>query len=553
MTVWPLAWRLLRDKPALYALSLALQIVRLGILVAPGLIVAAIFDTLTRHAPVTWGLWASIALLVAATAPRVAAVLSSVAVEYTCYYLGGTLLRRNLLARILARPGAQPLPYATGEVVSRLMWDVSELVEYLRFSSFVTGTAVGALVALAIMARVNLPLALVALAPLLAAGIVANVVSARLQKYRRASRGAAGGVSAFLGDIFGAAQAIQLAGTEEDVVARFRTLNAARRTAALRDSLVGFNAQLAFTGNMASFSTGAILLLAGHLLHSGAFTVGDLALFVYLLPRVTDFTVLFGMNLTVYKQAGVSLERLAALLDGAPPGALVTRDPLPPAAPSSSTVHDEQLRELDVAGLTYRHPKTGRGIEGVALRVRPGSFTVVTGRVGSGKTTLLRVLLGLLPRDGGEIRWNGLLVEDPAAFFVPPRSAYAPQTPRLFSDTLRDNILLGEAEQDVDLVASLHSAVLEQDVAAMDRGLDTLVGPRGVRLSGGQAQRAAAARAFVRAPALLVFDDVSSALDVETERLLWGRLDVEMAPSSGACLVVSHRRAALRRADQVVV
>jgi len=57
----------------------------------------------------------------------------------------------------------------------------------------------------------------------------------------------------------------------------------------------------------------------------------------------------------------------------------------------------------------------------------------------------------------------------------------------------------------------------------------------------------------VRAPALLVFDDVSSALDVETERLLWGRLDVEMAPSSGACLVVSHRRAALRRADQVVV
>jgi len=289
--------------------------------------------------------------------------------------------------------------------------------------------------------------------------------------------------------------------------------------------------------------------LAGHMLRSGAFTVGDLALFVYLLPLVTDFTVLFGMDLTMYKQAGVSLERLTALLDGAPPETLVARDPLP-TAPRRTTPHDEELRELDVANLTYHHPDTGRGIVDINLSLRPCSFTVVTGRVGAGKTTLLRVLLGLLPRDGGEIRWNGAPVADPAAFFVPPRSAYAPQTPRLFSDTLRDNILLGLDEHDVDLAAALHAAVLEPDIAAMEQGLDTLVGPRGVRLSGGQAQRAAAARLFARTPALLVFDDVSSALDVETERLLWQRFDERVG---GTCLVVSHRRAALRRADHIVV
>ena len=141
-------------------------------------------------------------------------------------------------------------------------------------------------------------------------------------------------------------------------------------------------------------------------------------------------------------------------------------------------------------------------------------------------------------------------VPDPASFFVPPRSAYMPQVPRLFSGTLKNNILLGLAERDVNLTAALHLAVLEDDVAGMPQGLETVVGPRGVRLSGGQVQRTAAARLFVRAPALLVFDDVSSALDGETEALLWERLGT---CSADTCLVVSHRPAVLRRADQIIV
>ena len=76
---------------------------------------------------------------------------------------------------------------------------------------------------------------------------------------------------------------------------------------------------------------------------------------------------------------------------------------------------------------------------------------MITGRIGSGKTTLLRALLGLLPKDAGEIRWNGERVDDPATFFVPPRSAYTAQVPRLFSETLRDNILMGLPEDQVDL------------------------------------------------------------------------------------------------------
>jgi ATP-binding cassette subfamily B protein len=162
----------------------------------------------------------------------------------------------------------------------------------------------------------------------------------------------------------------------------------------------------------------------------------------------------------------------------------------------------------------------------------------------------LRVLLGLLPKDEGEIYWNGELVEDPATFFVPPRSAYTSQVPLLFSESLQDNILMGIPGERVDLERALSLAVMELDLAELEHGLDTLLGAKGVKLSGGQRQRTAAARMFVRDPELLVFDDLSSALDVETERALWERV---FERQGATCLVVSHRRPALRRADHIIV
>jgi ATP-binding cassette subfamily B protein len=150
--------------------------------------------------------------------------------------------------------------------------------------------------------------------------------------------------------------------------------------------------------------------------------------------------------------------------------------------------------------------------------------------------------------------WNGQEIHDLAAWFRPPHCAYTPQAPRLFSTTLNANILLGLADDDLRVQQAVWQAVLTPDVAQLERGLSTLVGPRGVRLSGGQVQRAAAARMLVRTPDLLVCDDLSSALDVETERLLWER--VTAARTDGVkptLLVVSHRKPLLRRADQILV
>ena len=109
---------------------------------------------------------------------------------------------------------------------------------------------------------------------------------------------------------------------------------------------------------------------------------------------------------------------------------------------------------------------------------------------------------------------------------------------------------MGLPKDSVDIDEAIRLAVFEDDLAELEAGLDSVIGPKGVKLSGGQTQRVAAARMFVRSPELLVFDDLSSALDVETEEKLWNRI---FAFKDATCLAVSHRPVALRRADNVIV
>ncbi|HEY8885855.1 MAG TPA: ABC transporter ATP-binding protein, partial [Chloroflexota bacterium] len=382
-----------------------------------------------------------------------------------------------------------------------------------------------------------------------------RLATRRIQSYRRASQAAVGEVTGLLGEIFGAVLAIKVGGAEANIISHLRVMNETRRRATLND-LVFSQVLRSVGGNAASLGTGVLLLLAAQSIRSGQLTVGEFALVVSYLGALAQATGAFGDFLGRFRQTEVSFERLLALLPDTDASTLVRPGPVFPSelAPTPAVAlpvaSANRLQELTASGLTYHYPESLRGVEGMSLTLAPGTLTVITGQVGSGKTTLLRVLLGLLPREGGEIFWNGRPVADPASFMVPPQVAYTPQVPRLFSETLRDNVLLGRPASEAELAAALRLAVLERDVPTLERGLETLVGRRGVRLSGGQVQRVAAARMLVREPELLVVDDLSSALDVETEQALWDRL---LARPSVTCLAVSHRRAVLRRADQIIV
>jgi ATP-binding cassette subfamily B protein len=351
-------------------------------------------------------------------------------------------------------------------------------------------------------------------------------------------------VTDLIADLFGGILTLKTAGAEERAVERFRARNASRREAAVRAQLA-HNLMSSISGTAAQVTTGLVLLLAAGAMRQGGFTVGDLALFTTYASALTALPRWLGYTLARQREAGVALDRLARLNPDRRPQQVLWPGPFAGAGEDAG----EPLRSLEVRGLTARHPGSGAGIVDVDLSVRPGSLTVVTGPVGSGKSTLVRALLGMIPAEAGTVRWNGSPVADPGSFLVPPRVAYAGQVARLFSASLEENLRLGWPAGEEELWAALRLAQLDEDVAAMPLGLATVVGPRGSRLSGGQLQRAAIARALVRNPRLLVLDDVSSALDQRTEERLWRAL----AEAGVTCLAASHRPAALDHADHVVV
>jgi ATP-binding cassette, subfamily B, bacterial len=551
---WRYLLHLLRFRPWLYGLNMLAITMHLLLDMVPGLLSREFFNLLTHDARVRFSLETIVALLVAASVARFFSSFGLGLTNIPFMFEVGGLLRKNMLARILQCPGARAVPQSPGEAISRFRDDVDEIVGSFMWFNDLIAFAIFTAIGIVVMLHINAYLTLCVFLPLVVVVGVTNLMGQRITAYRKASRQATGAVTGFLGETLGAVQAVQVAGAEEQVVDHFRGLSERRRAASVRDRL--FNELMGSVfRNTLSLGTGLILILAGRSIRAGTFTIGDFALFVYYLDFISEFTCMIGAFMAHYKQMGVSFGRMLELMQSAPPADLVRHGPVHmrgdlPDLPAVLKTPADHLETVQVRGLTCRYPGTDRGVSDIDLNLRRGSFTVITGRIGSGKTTLLRALLGLLPADSGDIHWNEERVLDPASFLVPPRCAYTPQVPRLFSETLRDNILLGLSEAHADLSGAIEAAVLEPDLRDMPDSLETRIGPRGVRLSGGQVQRTAAARMFVRDAELLVCDDLSSALDVETERTLWERV---FARQHATCLVFSHRRSVLRRADHILV
>lgn len=548
-------FRMIRQQPIRYSFALFLWISIWTMPILVGLVSAAYFDALTEGMEVNT-LTLLVAALLAYALTRSVFIFVAMRNHGSLLFRAAATIRKNLLVRIYELPGAVGPSETPGEMVSRFRDDVEHVIEpFDLFVDFV-GALVSGVISAAILWSIDPVITVVIALPVLVVGIVSNRTGGLVRRYRVQARDATEAITGFLGETFAATQSVKVAGAESHMLKHFMELNDVRKKMMVRDRTLTA-VLIAVFRNTVNIGTGLILLLAaGRLTATGSagISLGEFALFVFLLQLVSESAYFYGVFIARAKQASVSLERLASSMSGEPWQRLIDRTHLgidDETQPEPQPGDPGRFESLSVRNLSYRYKDSDNGIQDVDLDIAIGEFVVVTGRIGSGKTTLLRTVLGLLPREGGTIRWNGEVVEDPSTYLVPPRVAYTPQVPRLFSMSLRDNLVLGAVLEDGQLDESIHIATMHHDIELMPEGLETLIGPRGVRLSGGQIQRSAAARMLTRMPQLLVLDDVSSSLDVETEQTLWLRL--YEARESIATLIVSHRHAALAQADRVIV
>ena len=515
--------------------------------ILPGWLIGRVFTELQQNGASTQSF-----IYLGALAVAELAIISMMVLAHPVYIKGvessKALMRANAVEAQLASGGPRsgPRKTAVGDVLVRLRDDPQDVMFLLDNWTDMLGSLVYGIVAFWFLASIDLPAALAGAVPLLLTGWGNGLLANLARVFRVRAREASSAVSGYLAAAIEASLTVKVTGAHGSVLRRLDRLNATRAKAAVGET-VWNDVMWSINTTASDVFLGIALAVAAR----GALTAGEIAQFAAYLAGLIWLPMRLGMVFTGRRRAEVSAGRIEVLLPEALPGGedpLVHHRPLPVlggpqvAAPASPPAI--ALERLSVEGLTV----AGRGLFDVSLVVERGSLTVVSGVVGSGKTSLLRAIIGLLDIDSGVVRWNGAPVEDRAAFFVPPRSAYVAQAPRLFAESLADNLRLGFDVSELDLLDAIELAAFDSDVEALPAGLATMVGARGVRLSGGQAQRAAAARALARKPELLVLDDLTSALDVETELLLWSRL----AAAGYTVLAASNRPAALARADSVV-
>ena len=553
MNVWRLGWRVSQHEPRSFWSGYLLFVLFFTFPVLSGWLLGRGFNALsTGHNSQVY--WIAAALVLCEVA-RMSTIHVGALMWTRAWVHMQTVLRANLLTAQVASGGpeaGQPVGSA-GEAITHFRDDVEDVTMFIDGFVDISAGVVFTVLAGLVLGSVDGRAALVLLIPLVGVAMATRTLDGRIKRYRAADRVAASAVSGLLGDVMAAATTVKVNNAIEPTIAHLRKLVDARRRTAVRDRVLD-ESVWAFSQGAADVGLGLVLLTAAGAMASGKFSVGELAIFSAYLGWLSFPPRMVGRMLARRKQVAVAFDRMRLLVADTAVANTVTDRHLPIGMrqrrdrPQTHRPERVPLDEFDVRGLSATYP-TGAGVHDISFSVLRGTFNVITGPIGSGKSTLLRAMLGLAHQADvtGDVAWNGVRLDDRGAFLIPPNAAFLSQVPQLISDSVADNIALGIVDDD-QLSLALELAAVRADIDEMPEGARTLIGPRGLRLSGGQRQRVATARALVHSPELVVLDDLSSALDIETELQLWANL----AAAGITVLVVSHRAVAFDRADQML-
>ena len=472
-------------------------------------------------------------------------------------------MRSKVFRHIQSMPIAFFSRTQTGALISRLNNDVIGAQQaFTDLLSNVVGNAVLVVIVLATMFVLSWPITLVALLLLPIFLIPARRVGQRVGSMMREGLDVNAEMNMVMTERFNVSGAmlVKLFGRPEDEATNFETKAAKVRDIGVTQATYSrvFFISLTLTASLATaFAYGFGGVAAIH----GTLQVGTVvALTAYLARLYGPLTQLSSVQLDVMTTL-VSFERLFEVLDLEPTvveAASAVSIPSGPARVTFSqvdftypTADEVSLASLEAVAVLDQ-TRSGQVLHDVSFTIEPGTMTALVGPSGAGKTTISALLSRFYDPTDGQVAINGVDLRDATFSSLSDTVGVVTQDVHLFHDTLRANLLYArpEASED-DLARALDHAQISRLVASLPRGLDTVVGERGYRLSGGEKQRVALARLLLKAPAVVVLDEATAHLDAESEAAVQQALAETLEGRTS--LVIAHRLSTIRDADQIIV
>lgn len=429
----------------------------------------------------------------------------------------------------------------TGDLMNRVTEDVSRVRMYLGPAIMYTiNTIVLFIMIVAFMFSVNARLALFSLLPLPLLAITIYYVNTMINHRSEKIQEQLSELSNFVQETFSGIRVIKAYVREADVRNRFDAESEHYKTqsmALVQVQALFFPIILLLVG----LSTIITVYVGGKEVMRGTISAGNIAEFIVYVTQLTFPVMSLGWVTSLIQRAAASQKRINEFLH------------TPPEIVSNKTEASSLKGHIEFRNVSFTYPDTGIvALRNVSFEVRPGEFLAIIGRTGSGKSTIANLLMRMYDADSGEILIDGKHLRETDLNNFRQQVGFVPQEVFLFSDSIKNNIAFGISDPDDESVENAaKNAAVYHNIKEFEKGFETLIGERGITLSGGQKQRLSIARAIIKQPQILIFDDCLSAVDTRTEEQILNNLGKVMKGKTS--ILIAHRVSTIKNADKIMV
>ncbi len=432
----------------------------------------------------------------------------------------------------------------TGNLMAVLSADVAQLEDIVSdASTSIIRIIITFTTAFLIMLWMSPTLALILGIPLVL--IIPMVIwfSTRVQRKYRKQRESTGGIVAILENVLAGIVTVQAYNASDFERSRVESESGDYRDQAIHAANLR-NRFIPGIYVVVGLSFGLLVSAGGWLMESGEITVGQFVTFLLIASRLSMPIFILGMLINQVQRGEAASKRVFALIDLEP--AIFDK---PDAIPL-----DGPIRSISFDDVTFAYPTSEANVlNGISFSASSGEFLGVMGHTGAGKSTILKLVERFYEPQHGTVKINGIDINDYAIASVRDRIGFVSQDPFMFFGDVKSNVSYAREASDDEIRKALETAGAWEFVSELPDGIDTMVGDRGVMLSGGQRARVALARALLKDPDLLILDEASAALDAETEkRIQMSLFGGSNGDSQRITIAVAHRLATIRNADEII-